>query len=150
MRKLKQQLKKNTIFFFINFFKNGLLINVLRVSISKISSIILLFVSKFNWYGKKFPRKLSGVTLHPQNFCPEDFVGKVSHALWSLWSIYCAKIKALKILDRDSILLILPIDDGQKIALFLCSVVHITSNITYLLHTLYYGFQYFQISEFWS
>ena len=65
-----------------------LLIDILRALVWKRPSIILLFVnifvSKFNWYGKKVPRKLSEFTLHPQNFCQEDFVRKVSHALWSL------------------------------------------------------------------
>ena len=54
--------------------------------------------------------------------------------------IVCQKVQnqGTEILDRDSIWLILAIDDNQKIALFLCSVVHITINIIYLFHTLYY------------
>ena len=55
-------------------------------------------------------------------------------------NILSAKIKALKILDRNSIWLILPIDDDQKIALFFCSVLHVTSNIIYLLQSFYYFF----------
>ena len=54
--------------------------------------------------------------------------------------IVCQKVQnqGTEILDRDSIWLILAIDDNQKTALFLCSVVHITINIIYLFHTLYY------------
>ena len=58
---------------------------------------------------------------------------KVCYRVSSLFNY--GVINALKILDRDSIWLILPIDDDQKTVLFLCGVVHNTSNIsTYYTH----------------
>ena len=112
-----------------------LLIDILRALVWKRPSIILLFVnifvSKFNWYENKFSGKLKEDTLHPQNYFKEDLVGKVSHALIMdfVVNIFSVKIKALKILERDCIWLILPLDDDQKTAPFLCSIVHVTSNV---------------------
>ena len=62
-------------------------------------------------------------------------------------NILSAKVKALKILDRDNIWLILPIDNDQKTAVFLYSVSHVTSNIIYLLHRLYYILFFFLLKK---
>ena len=59
--------------------------------------------------------------------------------------IVCQKVQnqGTEILDRDSIWLILAIDDDQNTTLFLCSVVHITSLLilsTYYTHFTIYIF----------
>ena len=64
--------------------------------------------------------------------------------LYSQYIVYQkVQNKGTEILDRDSIWLILAIDDDQNTALFLCSVVRITSLLilsTYFTHFTVYIF----------
>ena len=59
-----------------------------------------------------------------------------SKSIWSLWSIYIlsAKMKALKIVDRDSILLIFPMIDDQKLYYFCVVLFMLVPIFFYVVH----------------
>ena len=76
--------------------------------------LIFLLASSIDM-GRNFPEDKSRSHYILKTFFKKTLLGKLVIVV----NILSAKIKALKFLDRDSIGLILPIDDDQKTALFL-------------------------------
>ena len=70
-----------------------------------------------DWLGNNFPRKLSNGYITSPSFCQEGFAKKLANTVFIV-NILSAKMKALKIVDRDSIWLIFPLIDDQKLYYF--------------------------------